>query len=287
METEMDEPLIIEVAVNGATSRHEHPRVPLSASEILADARACAEEGASVIHVHGRAADGSWAFDDAAAHREIFAALRRDGLLVYPSMLFTRNDPVARFRHVDQLASEGLLDWGPVDTGTTYLIGVQDGRLAERGFAYENPVADNRHALGLCERHGLAPSVAAYEPHFIRQLLLLLPEYPGLRPAVVRFMFGGDRLPFGFPADPVYVDAYVHLLGDCGLPWMVTCYGGDVLPIAEHAIRRGGHVRVGLEDDASDPTRGNVERVREVAALARRLGRPIATPADARRLTGG
>ena len=61
----------------------------------------------------------------------------------------------------------------------------------------------------------------------------------------------------------------------------------DVLPLAEHAIRRGGHVRVGLEDDASDPSRGNVERVREIAALARRLGRPIATPADARRLTGG
>jgi 3-keto-5-aminohexanoate cleavage enzyme len=67
---------------------------------------------------------------------------------------------------------------------------------------------------------------------------------------------------------------------------MVACYGGDVLPIAEHAIRRGGHVRVGLEDDASDPARGNVERVREVAELARRLGRRLATPDEARALTG-
>src|SRR5262249_9850376 len=144
----------------------------------------------------------------------------------------------------------------------------------------------NRYALGLCERHGLAPSVAAYEPHFIRHLLLLLPEFPRLRPAVVRFMFGGERLPFGFPPDPVYVDAYVHLLRGSGLPWMVTCYGGDVLPVAEHAIRRGGHVRVGLEDDAGDPARGNVERVREIAALARRIGRKIASPAEARALTG-
>jgi len=284
----IDTPLIIEVAVNGGTSRREHPRVPLSPAEILADARACAEEGASVIHVHGRASDGSWAFDDAAAHREAFTGLRKeDGLLVYPSMMFTRNDPAGRFAHVDELAGEGLLDWAPVDTGTTYLIGCSDGRLAARGFAYENPVADNRHVLALCERHGLAPSVAAYEPHFIRHLLLLLPEFPRLRPAVVRFMFGGARLPFGFPPDPVFIDAYVHLLADSGLPWMVACYGGDVLPIAEHAIRRGGHVRVGLEDDASDPARGNVERVREVAALARRLGRRIATPEEARRLTGG
>lgn len=281
------DPLIIEVAVNGGTQRSEHPRVPITPEEIVADGRACAAEGASVIHVHGRKPDGAWAFDDADAHREAFRTLRGDGLVVYPSMMFSRDDPEARFRHVDQLASEGLLDWAPVDTGTTYLVPCPDGRLAARGFTYENPVADNRHALSLCLKHHLAPSVAAYEPHFIRQLLLLLPEYPGIRPAVVRFMFGGDRLPFGFPADPVYVDAYVHLLGDSGLPWMVTCYGGDVLPIAEHAIRRGGHVRVGLEDDPSDPARGNVERVREIAALARRLGRAIATPAEARRATGG
>jgi uncharacterized protein (DUF849 family) len=262
--------------------------VPITPQEIVADARACAAEGASVIHAHGRKPDGAWAFDDADAHRDAFRALRvDDGLLVYPSMMFSCDDPAARFRHVDQLGAAGLLDWAPVDTGTTALIPYRDGRLAARGFTYDNPVADNRHALSLCVRHGLAPSVAAYEPHFIRQLLLLLPEFPGIRPAVVRFMFGGDRLPFGFPADPVFVDAYVHLLGDAGLPWMAACYGGDVLPIAEHVIRRGGHLRVGLEDDASDPARGNVERVREIAALARRLGRRLATPDDARRITGG
>lgn len=283
----MDEPLILEVAVNGGTQRREHPRVPLSPEEIVADARACAAEGASVIHVHGRKPDGAWAFDEADAHREAFRAPRGNGLVVYPSMMFTRDDPAARFRHVDQLASEGLLDWAPVDTGTTVLIPCREARLGTRGFVYDNPVADSRHALSLCVKHRLAPSVAAYEPHFIRQLLLLLPEYPSIRPAVVRFMFGGDRLPFGFPADPVFVDTYVHLLGDSGLPWMATCYGGDVLPIAEHVIRRGGHLRVGLEDDASDPARGNVERVREVAAVARRLGRRLATPDEARRLTGG
>ncbi|MEW6267675.1 MAG: 3-keto-5-aminohexanoate cleavage protein, partial [Thermodesulfobacteriota bacterium] len=40
---------MLEVAVNGATSRAEHPRVPLTAREVLADARACAAEGASVV----------------------------------------------------------------------------------------------------------------------------------------------------------------------------------------------------------------------------------------------
>src|SRR5690606_36463099 len=120
-------PLIIEVAVNGATTRDEHPRVPITQEAIVADARACAAAGASVIHVHGRTPDGGWAFDDADAHREIFAELRCDGLLVYPSMSFSTGDPVARFRHVDALGAEGLLDWAPVDTGTVYLIRCADG----------------------------------------------------------------------------------------------------------------------------------------------------------------
>lgn len=283
----MKTPLVIEVAVNGASSRAEHPGVPLSTAEIVAQGRACAEAGAAVIHVHGRTPDGGWAFDDADAYRPVFRELRtRDGLVVYPTMLGSRGDPAARFRHVDELGSEALIDWAPVDCGTTYLISAKDGRLAERGFAYENPVEDNRHALALCERHGLAPSVAVYEPNFVRQLLLLLPEFPKLRPPIVRFMFGGRRLPFGFPPEPIFVDAYVHLLRDHPrLPWMVACYGDDVLPIAEHAIARGGHVRVGLEDDASDPARGNLERVREIAAIARRLGRPLATPTETRALT--
>jgi uncharacterized protein (DUF849 family) len=282
------EPLIIEVAVNGATGRQEHARVPLTPDEIVADARACAAAGAAVIHVHGRGADGSFAFDDADAYRPVFAELRgKDGLVVYPTMFGSRGHPLARWAHVDTLDDAKLIDWAPLDPGATNLVGARNGRLAEHGFTYANPIEETRYMLGLCERRGLAASVALYEPHFIRHLLLLLPEFPRLRPPIMRFMFGGARLPFGFPPATQFVDAYLALLeSHPGLPWMVACLGGDVLPIAEHVIRRGGHIRVGLEDDASDPARGNVERVREVAELARAAGRAVATPAEARAISG-
>jgi uncharacterized protein (DUF849 family) len=284
-----DTPLIIEVALNGASSPQEHAGVPITPEEIVSQARACAAAGAAVIHAHGRTPDGGWAFSDTAIYRRVFREIRlRDRLLVYPTMMGSTGDPVARFAHVDTLGRDGLLDWGPVDCGTTYLIPVSGGKLAATGFVYQNPIGDSRHALELCARHGLAPSVAVYEPHFVRQLLLLLPEFPSLRPPMVRFMFGGQRMPFGFPPEPVYLDAYLHMLREHPrLPWMVACYGDDILPLVEHAIARGGHVRVGLEDDAGDPRRGNLERVREVAALAAQLGRPIATPQDARALTSG
>jgi uncharacterized protein (DUF849 family) len=69
---------------------------------------------------------------------------------------------------------------------------------------------------------------------------------------------------------------------------MVGVIGGDIAstPLVELAIRRGGHVRVGLEDYAGPRQPRNVELVREVVELAARLGRRLATPAEAAALIG-
>ena len=62
-------------------------------------------------------------------------------------------------------------------------------------------------------------------------------------------------------------------------------------PVNALGVTMGGHVRTGLEDnlymDAGkhDPAT-NVRLVARVAALAAAVGRPLATPADVRRLIG-
>jgi len=45
-------PVIIECAINGATSKATNPHVPSEPSEIAADALACMEAGAAIIHNH-------------------------------------------------------------------------------------------------------------------------------------------------------------------------------------------------------------------------------------------
>ena len=67
------------------------------------------------------------------------------------------------------------------------------------------------------------------------------------------------------------------------MPWLVSSFGEDCVGcgLAEEAIKRGGHVQVGLEPFAGPRTPTNVELVEEVVALAKRLGRPIATPSEA------
>jgi uncharacterized protein (DUF849 family) len=57
--------------------------------------------------------------------------------------------------------------------------------------------------------------------------------------------------------------------------------------MAELAIARGGHVRVGLEDHSGIGQPTNPELVAQVAELAARAGRPLATPEQAAELLLG
>jgi uncharacterized protein (DUF849 family) len=78
------------------------------------------------------------------------------------------------------------------------------------------------------------------------------------------------------------------MVAESGLAWSVAVPGGDVgaTPLARLAIERGGHVRVGLEDFAGPRQPSNAELVREIVAIAREVGRPVATCDQAREILG-
>ena len=52
MPRSLEKPVIIEAAINGATSKLENPRVPWSAEEIAHDAQRCLAAGAAIVHNH-------------------------------------------------------------------------------------------------------------------------------------------------------------------------------------------------------------------------------------------
>ena len=89
---------------------------------------------------------------------------------------------------------------------------------------------------------------------------------------------------FGLPATSWALDAYLALLGDAPLRWMVGVIGGDVAEsgLARLAIEAGGHVRVGLEDYGGPRRPANAELVTEVVRLAALCARPVATCAQTR-----
>jgi uncharacterized protein (DUF849 family) len=285
------QPLVIEAAINGATPKALSPFVPRTPDEIVADACACLAAGAAIVHHHNdegllQARHASAPY--AAAWRRILE--RHPDALLYPTMGGggAHTNIRERYAHVEELADAGALRMALIDPGSLSLGGLDaQGLPAPVDLVYQNSFADARYMIDVCCARQLAAHVSIFEPGFLR-VALAYHAAGRLPPAKIQFYFGGPALPFGLPATAASLDAYLAMLDGTRLPWMVGVIGGDVAstPLAELAIRRGGHVRVGLEDYVGPRTPRNVELVAEIVALAARSGRPVATSAEASSLFG-
>ncbi len=285
----MAQPVIIEAAINGVTSKKQNPHTPKEPAEIAEDALRCFAAGAAVVHNH----IDSFALDGTSAAERYLEGWRpvmadRPDALVYP----TTNagaDVEASFAHIGPLAESGLMHLSLCDPGSLNLGGLGPDGLPVSGIVYANSFDDVAHQLGLCERYGLGPSMAIYEPGFLRCALAWWEAGRMPAGAMLKLYFGGDHgflSGFGFRPTAKALDAYLELLDGCDVPWGVAVLGGDVVEsdVARLALERGGHVRVGLEDYAGSRTPTNEELVREAVALADAVGRPVATCDEAAKL---
>jgi uncharacterized protein (DUF849 family) len=98
-----------------------------------------------------------------------------------------------------------------------------------------------------------------------------------------------DTFAYGFPPRPWALAAHLALLDEeaPGAPWMIAGLGVDIRPLIPEAVRRGGHVRVGLEDAPFGSTMTNRAWVEEAARLIRTAGAEPATVAEMRAALAG
>ena len=282
-------PLIIEASLNGSTSKQQNPSVPFSDEEIVRDAIACMEAGAALLHTHS---DEPIVGGTGALAEERYARPWRELLKARPDAILTPTMPVGqegvpvevRYRHVEQMATEGLLTQGLCDPGTfnASVMG-DDGLFAPSTYLYRNDVRDSRYYVETCRRLNIGLSISIFEPGFLKFILAY--HRAGKMPpgGMLKFYFASEDLPFGLPPTATSLEAYLAMLGDCDMPWLVSSFGDDCVRcgIAEEAIRRGGHIQVGLEPYGGDRCPTNVELVQEVVSLANDCGRTIATPSVA------
>jgi uncharacterized protein (DUF849 family) len=285
------QPLVIEAAINGATQKAQNPHVPRTTKEIAADACACLEAGAAIVHNH----NDEWltqARHASAPYAEAWARIleRHPSAVLYPTMGSggAHTNIRERYEHVEELADAGVLRMALIDPGSVSLGGLDaEGLPAPVELVYQNSFADARYMIDACCARRLAAHVSIFEPGFLRVTLAY--RAAGRFPASkIQFYFGGPALPFGLPPTAASLEAYLAMLEGSGLPWMVGVLGGDVMatPLAEMAIRRGGHVRVGLEDYVGPRQPRNTELVEDVVRLAARCGRRVASSDEAAKLIG-
>jgi uncharacterized protein (DUF849 family) len=287
-------PLIIEVALNGRCTKDRNPAVPITAEEIAQDAIRCFQAGAAIVHQHDAALMGGGGADAMArqaaqAYRAIYAEV--PDALCYPTIAGTSGQIEQRWGHNLALADQGLLRMSFVDPGSTNYVDLDtDGlpRDADGRYSYSN--ADIRWILQQCLDRHLAANIMILDAGFLRMVVEI--ARAGRLPAgsFIKLAFGGEGAPakLGLPPTLPSLKCYVAMLDGIDTPWAATVYGGDCVGsgLAEYAIRHGGHVRIGLEDYLGTRTPSNLDLLAEVTDLAEKLGRPVATPAQAAQLLG-
>lgn len=261
-------PLIITAAIVGAEVMREHtPHVPYTPSEIAAEAVRCREVGAAMVHVHGRRDDGTPTQD-----KETFAQIL--------SQIRAQSDVLVQFSTGGAVGMsveeriEGLAllpDMATLTTGTV--------NFGEDVFLNSLPMV--RAIAQRLKDLKIRPEIEIFDSGMVDTALRLVDEGLLHGPLHFDFVLG---VPGGMGARPENLDFLLTLIPHDST-WSVAGMGRHELPLAYHAIERGGHVRVGLEDNLyisrGQLASGSWQLVEIISEYAEKQGRPLADPQTA------
>jgi uncharacterized protein (DUF849 family) len=266
----MNEPLRISVAPNGARrSKQDHPAIPLTPAELAIEAEQCADAGAVLLHLHVRDSNGKHTLSPDRYRYALDAIRNRVGS-----------------RLLLQITTEsvGMFD---IRTQMDTVLAV---RAPAASFAIRELIPDvaaepqARDFFATVAAIGTVPQFILYHPDEIDRLRAL--QASGVIPfsnADVLFVLGrytDNHHPAGATALAHVLVPFLSRWGN-DPAWTVCAFGAGELAIAAAAIGLGGHIRVGFENNLQRPDgsilSGNAEQVAAVAALARTVGRPLAS----------
>ena len=269
----MDKVIVTAAVVGAEVTRAQSPYVPYMPAEIAQAAVDAWRAGAAVVHLHARWPDGRPS-QEAVHFREIVDRIRSAGCDV-----------------VIQCSTGGAVGMSLDERLGSLVDGAEMGtlNLGTMNFGDEifvNARPDIVKIAARLRQKGLVPECEVYDAGMLDTLASLLAKKHLSPPYHVQFVLG---VPGGMGAS----ERNLRFLQQ-GLPEPVAWTGAGVgraqLEIAALALRLGGHVRVGLEDNLylskGILARGSHELVERAVTVAREVGRDPATPAEARAALG-
>lgn len=270
------EPLIITVAPTGGVhGKESHPDLSETPEEIAETAAACERAGASVIHLHARYENGERAFSRE-RFQELTSEVRKttDDIVVQHSTGGTGVPLEERLQplRTDPAPEMASLDMGPVNR--------------YQHLTSENPRGMVDALYDEMRDREIKPEMEVFNPGHLNEVQGFLDRSIVLDPPYLGVLFGGGTLT---PAHPRNLLNVVDNLPE-GAQFNTLATGRHQLPLTTMGILLGGHVRVGFEDnlyfrkgELAESNAQLVERTRRIAEL---LGRPVATPEEARQILG-
>lgn len=261
--------LIITCALCGAeTSRQDNPNLPISPLELAEDALKAYEAGASIIHLHVRAEDGSPSMKPALFKEAMELIKERCPVIVQFSTGGAVGMPLEeRIAPLELRPEMATLTTGTVNFGDDVF--------------YNPPEFLSAFAQKMGEL-GIKPEIEIFESGMIKNALYLVKKGLLEEPLHFDFVMG---VPGGIPASIRDLTYLIYSLPP-GATWTVAGVGRHEAALGAMAIAAGGHVRVGFEDNVfyhrGQLAESNAQLVARVARIANELGRAVATPDEAR-----
>lgn len=272
----MANPLVINVAPTGMVpTKEKTPHVPVEVDEILDDVVACREAGASIIHVHAR--EGGRPTHRAEAFAPIVSGIRE----IDPALVVCVTCSGRYVRELDDRA-EVLELTGSEKPDMASLT------LGSNNFRTQASVNPPDVVEGLAERmlaRGIKAELEVFEPGMVATGVALMERGLIEPPCYVNILLGN---PGTAPWSIAMLGAFQSLL-PAGWIWALAGIGKYQLEANLTSIALGGHVRTGLEDNiwadrARTKLATNADLVRRLRSAADLAERPVATPAETRRL---
>lgn len=269
----MSDPVMLTCAVSGGVVTG-NPNQPVTRDDVIAEAVGAVRAGASIVHIHARTATGEMtqAPDDYLAIKDAIREQVDDVVLNFTTGGRLGAPAEERRRSLlaqPELASLncGSLNFGPDDVvfmNPSSLIAELADEMAARGIVAEYE----------CFDVGMAATAA--------RLATASDGPPGMMHMVLGVIGGA-------PASVEVISMFAGMVPP-GVPWMVTAVGRHNFPMMAVTLALGGHIRTGLEDVVyvapGSYAQSNAQLVTRARALCDAVGRPLATPAQAREILG-
>lgn len=263
--------LIVNVALTGCVAhKADNPALPITPEEVAADAKRCADLGATIFHVHARNERGC-TVSGAGYYRPYVQAVRA----AVPGAVVC-------------VSCSGRHGQGFEERADALLAGPDMGSLTLGSVDFESGTAvnDRRTVRALARRMkdlGIAPECEAFDTGHIRRFILDLAD-EGLVTwnGWLNFIYG-PHLPYSLMAATTVLYTTVTNL------WAWGGVGSNQWPANKGAVDAGGHVRTGMEDNLL-MKRGapatNMSLVERVVEYGRAVGREPATIEETRIMLG-
>jgi 3-keto-5-aminohexanoate cleavage enzyme len=272
----MSSPCIITVAITGSVpTKKDSPAVPISVAEQVESSHAAYEAGAALVHVHVRNDDGTTTSDP-----EKFARFLNGIRKHCPDMIV-------------QFSTGGRSGMGKERGAMLYLkpemASLTTGSVNFAKIIYENHPTLIHDLAASMLANDIKPEVEIFDLAMLYNAAKLVADGLLKPPVHVQFVLG---IPGALPADREVLEFELEQLQRVlpGATWTAAGIGRHQLTVNEWALELGGHCRTGLEDnlrfDKDRLASSNAELVQRVAELAAKRDRPVATPAEARRILG-